>query len=289
MTLFNLKKTNPKHLCEAMRCTDAVYGSIPGELWGKDTVDLCAKHIAMAADYAEKSPPEGTATDAPTPSSALANAPDSTPVPAIPANWGERFASIHSEAASFEDQAKMVLAVVQRLPVASHQDMEDVAEYLRDAKTMRNVIESREKEITGPLTAVIRRCRELLSPAKKGWEEIEGRLRGLLSQAALQEQQRNQELMDAAAKAHAEGTDVSAPVRSMTTSSDLFGVTVRFVWNVIVEDVSKIPEEYTTRSANVGKLKEYAAKFEGQEPTPLPGVKFVKDAPLRVQSVRGVS
>jgi hypothetical protein len=285
-SLFNLKKTNPKHVCEAMRCSDAVHQSIPGDLWGKDEVDLCARHIVMAADYAEKAPPAP-----PTPLAAAA--PEQTALALgevdVPASLGQRAREIIGEVQESKANADETLELVRKLTISSHADMDDVAEYLREVKTFRDKIETKEKEITVPLNAILRRFRELLSPAKKSWTEAEGLLRGLLSQAALSEQQRNQALMDEAARAHAGGADASAPVQGMTTSSDLFGVSVRFVWTVIVEDADKLPEEYTTRTANVLKLKEYAAKFEGKEPDPLPGVRFEKTAPLRVQSVRGVS
>jgi hypothetical protein len=280
LNLFNIKKVNSRGGCEAMRCPERPHADVDGHLWGRVQVTLCAKHIAMAADYAEKNEAPPSTALVPAVASAIEG-------PELASSWAERAREIVKEVQASKSHAAETLELVRKLTIASHSDMEDVAEYLREVKTFRDTVESKEKEITTPLNGLLRQFRALIAPAKQAWTEVEGLLRGMLSQAALDEAQRNRQIMDEAAQAHADGADGSAVVQQMTTSSDLHGVNVRFVWNVVVEDVSKLPDAYVTRSANILKLKEYAAGFEGAEPEALPGVKFVKEAPLRVQSLRG--
>jgi hypothetical protein len=52
----------------------------------------------------------------------------------------------------------------------------------------------------------------------------------------------------------------------------------------VVTDVMLLPAEYVERRANLAKLKEYASSFKGLEPKAVPGVTWVRDAPLHVQS-----
>jgi hypothetical protein len=134
------------------------------------------------------------------------------------------------------------------------------------------------------LTGIVKRIRELIQPAKYEWSELERSLRSRISQAVIAEAERNQELLQAAAQAHADGEDATDLVRQTTISSDLEGVGVKLVWVAIVDDVSKLPDEYVIRKPDMQKLKGYVAGFSGEAPMPLPGVRFVQDAPLRVRS-----
>ena len=122
-----------------------------------------------------------------------------------------------------------------------------------------------------------------LGNAIGGWLYAETELRGKLAKAALLEHDRNQQLMQEAARTHAEGGDVTPVMGQLTTSTDLDGVSIKIVWKATIQDVTLMPDEYVIRLPDNKKLKEYAASFEGAEPTAVPGVIFERDATTRVR------
>jgi hypothetical protein len=265
-------------VCSAARCKEPVHGNCPGELWNDaHEVALCAKHMVLALEYAkyqEEHQPTALAVVPPSEIEGVQVAP----------TWQQRALEVITWIQSLQQQAEVIATSVRGHVIQSQQDMEEAGEQLRAAKGTRNDIKRYEDEVTAPLKAVLKRIAELTAPSKKAWEQAEGLLRGLLSQAALAEQERNRKLAEEAAQAHAAGQNVTVTVGQMTTSTDLQGITVRRIWNPVVQDVLKLPDEYVERRPNMLKLREYAASFKGSEPTPLPGVSFVQDAPL---SVRG--
>lgn len=277
-SLFKLKKKTALGQCEAMRCEDAS-SQLPGDLWVRQNVSLCPRHAAMAIDFAEKNPDYSPVEQL-----------EPVVIPKvdgvmIPPSWLGRVLVVIEEIRGSEKQADEILDLLkQGLVINSQALMEEVADWVRDVKTRRDEIESKEKEVTTPLTTVIRRIRDLVSPAKRKWAEAELALRKALTDAVLVEEQRNKQLAVAAAKAHAEGGDATEAVSKMTTSTDLSGVSFKIVWRPVVKDVKLLPAEYTIVLPNEKMLKEYAASFGGEEPTALPGVVFERDAPPRVMS-----
>lgn len=276
MTLFNIKKTTKPAQCEAMRCTSATAQTVPGDLWGKSHVGLCDKHIELAIQFADANPGYK-------PSAApLVKESDYLAGIDIPENWAENAYTVVSAIRDSEVEAKEVVKLVAELSVQSHEELASVSDFLRDVKTKRNDIEAGDKSVTGPLTAILKRVRALMAPAKQAWMDAESLLRQKLSDAAVAEAQRNQQLVHEAAEAHAQGQSTAEHLERMTTATDLQGVSVRLVWVVVVDDLSQLPAEYILCQPDLKKLKEYAASFDGEPPAPLPGVRFVQQAPLRV-------
>jgi hypothetical protein len=279
--LFTLKKKRTATQCSALRCLDpACDYAPPGEPWQlPEDVPLCNKHLGQVLTHLESGAPEQ-------PSTALAVVVEQVPILAdvqVPATWVQRASEVLVEIQQSEQEAVDTVAALAGVEVQNHAELVQVNDYLRDAKTRRNRIKAIEAEVLDPLKQILKRIGELTAPAKKAWELAEGTLRGIVTQAALAEAERNRQLAEQAAAAHAAGEDAATVVGRMTTSTDLQGTTVTFVWAAVVDDVSQLPEVYVERRPNVQKLKEYAASFQGREPAPLPGVSFIKDAPLRVR------
>jgi hypothetical protein len=240
-------------------------------------VALCAKHAALAYQYSEYLATRPQQAD-------LAVVPPAEIEGVqVPPTWLERAKEVITWIQSLQWQAEAVAAAAEGHVIENQTEMEIVSEELRKTKGTRNQIKQYEDEITLPLKQVLKRIAELTAPTKKAMERAEGLLRGILSAAAVAEAKRNQELAAQAAQAHVAGQDATVATGQMTTSTDLEGVSVKIVWSPVVQDVSKLPEQYVERRPNLSKLKEYAASFEGREPDPLPGVSFVQDAPLRVR------
>lgn len=279
--LFNIVK-NRKLLnaatCSAVRCKEEPEDNCPGELWNDPhDVALCSKHLALAYKYSEH-----LATQPQQPGTAIVPATGIEGVE-VPPTWLQRATEVVGWIRSLQKEAEAVAAAARGHVIQNQAEMEEISEQLRKTKGTRNQIQQYENEVTAPLKQILKKVAELTAPTKKAMETAEGLLRGVLSAAAVAEAQRNQQLAAEAATAHASGGDATVATGQMTTSTDLQGVSVRIVWNPIVKDAAKLPEEYIERRPNMLKLKEYAASFKGREPTPIPGVSFVQDAPLRVR------
>lgn len=276
MNLFNLKKTTKTGQCEAMRCTANASCTVPGDLWSKSATSLCDKHTEAVLQFAEANP--GYQPSA----AALVKGDDYLAGIVVPDSWAQNAYNFVTSVMASEAEAKDTLALVQGLTIQSHDDMASVADVLRDVKTKRNEIETGDKNTTGPLVAIVKRVRALIAPAKQTWTDAESKLRQLLNDAAVAEAKRNQQLVLEAADAHAQGADVTEHLAQMTTSTDLEGVSVRLVWVAVVDDLGQLPDEYVIRQPDLKKLGDYAKSFEGGEPDPVPGVRFLQQAPLRV-------
>ncbi|MFQ5339920.1 MAG: hypothetical protein ACE5F6_00080 [Anaerolineae bacterium] len=278
--LFNIVK-NRKLLnaveCSATRCKESPEGNCPGALW-KDPHDvaLCSKHMALAHQYSEYLASQPQESFAIVPGTEIEGV-------QVPPTWLDRAREVITWIQSLQRQAEAVAAAAQGHVIQHQAEMEVVSAELRKTKGTRNQIKQYEDEITSPLKQVLKRIAELTAPTKKAMEQAEGHLRGILSAAVVAEAKRNQELVDQAVEAHATGQDATVATGQMTTSTDLPGVSVKVIWNPIVQDIDKLPDEYVERRPNMAKLKKYVEGFDGREPYPLPGVSFVQDAPLRVR------
>lgn len=296
--LFNLKKTNIKNLCDAMRCTDPPQGTTIGDLWGRPEVDLCAAHLATALAFAEQNPDyvpgsdtspaatSGTATGTDTSSENTAIVKVVAEGVALPPTWLEQAYASIAEISGSLPEAEEQLELAKGFVINNQDDLQLVVDMTREVKERRDKYEQLEQAITKPLNAVIKRVRFLLNPAKSIWESVEGDLRGKINKQRLLEADRNQKLVDAAAKAQAEGGDATAPMQQITTSTDLEGASTRVFWRPIVTNVDELPDEYTFRVADEKKLKTYAASFNGAEPSPMTGVRFEREAASRITAVK---
>jgi hypothetical protein len=311
MPLPNLKKTTTPGQCEAMRCTE-LGDNIPGDLWGRDNVRLCARHaakaLAVALDYAEKSP-EHVADTGGEPPTQLALRFGEASVSVAPAssaaykragvgaqhigmrnvdgvlNWLQAVKSAVEGIQANTEEAASVLALAEQFEIVTHADMVSVAEWTQEAAKSLKQLESTEKEITSPISTAVSRIRSIFRPTKQLWVDAQTILRAQLAAARLREDERNRKIMEDAASAHAVGDD-RADLSGLTVSTDLDGVSMKVLWKAVVDDVMLLPLEYVIRVPDVKKLKEYCAAAEaaGTEPEPIQGVRFERDVAMRVQS-----
>lgn len=285
--LFNLKKTNPKNVCDAMRCPDAPHDTTAGDLWARENVSLCAKHLSLALTFAEHNPdyePAAEVVEAP-PNAALAKVAVGEAV--LPSTWLDRAQEVVALITGSKSEADEQLELAKAFQIENHEDFEMVATMTREVKTIRDQYETMEKEITQPLNAAVKKIRFILASSKTAWTEVESVLRGKMRDATLREAERNSEIVKQAAATAAAGGDAVAVVQNMTMSSDIQGVSNKIVWKHVVENVEMLPPEYQIKLPDDKKLKAYAESFEGDEPpTPIAGVRFERDTKQRVQSVK---
>jgi len=319
MPLPNLKKTTTPGQCEAMRCTE-LGEPLPGDLWGRDNVRLCARHSAMALDYAEKNPehleyaeknPEHVAPtseerqlaldgmgEAEKPSLALnvsaSSAAKRAGIGAQHIGLGSVenvlfwLAAVKSAVESIEGNTKEaadVMALATQFEIRTHDDMLHVAEWVHESNKSLKELERTEKEVSSPISTALSRIRGIFRPTKQLWTDAQALLRAQLAAARLREDENNRKVMEDAASAHAAGDD-RADLSGLTVSTDIDGVSMKLLWKAVVEDAMLLPLEYVIRVPDAKKLKEYCAAAEaaGTEPEPIAGVRFERDVAMRVQS-----
>jgi len=308
MPLPNLKKTTTPGQCEAMRCTE-LGAPLPGDLWGRDNVRLCARHSAMALDYAEKHPEHVAETGGELPAQlalgigeatvSVSPAPSSTAykragVGAQHVGLGSVesvlvwLAAVKSAVESIEGNTKEaadVMALATQFEIRTHDDMMHVAEWVHESNKSLKELERVEKEVSSPISTALTRLRGIFRPTKQLWTDAQALLRAQLAAARLREDENNRKVMEDAASAHAAGDD-RADLSGLTVSTDLDGVSMKLLWKAVVEDAMLLPLEYVIRVPDVKKLKEYcgAAEAAGTEPAPIAGVRFERDVAMRVQS-----
>jgi hypothetical protein len=263
--LFKLAR-GKKEGCQANRCKENEVYSIPGELWGRAEVDLCKRHAEEAAQFAEANPDY----QPPQPSGAALTEVDS---------------SLNEELQAKAKEAQDTLEALKDYKPETQEDLQDVRDWLKDAKVRRNWLEVREKEITGPMRQAENRVRDLFRPAKQFWADVEILLKAKISAMRLQEEQRNKEALAAAAQAQQQGDEVGVQtaLSQVTTVGDLKGISTRIKWKFEVVNAAEVPRQYL--KVDDVKLREYCSKFKGeQRPHPIPGIKFIEDVPVSVRT-----
>jgi hypothetical protein len=282
MELFKLKKATKHGQCEAMRCVDeptpeAVFGA----LWGLTSgVSLCVKHYEMARSYAVQSDRQLPFKEADSASTAIV--PVSEEIVGFRSGglqgWLVRVHEVLQALGASATEAKSVVEVAKSLTVEDQASLSDVAEWATAVKAKLKDVVALEKEITAPLATAIARLRELVKPAKQGWTDAEHLLRAHLEAAALRQAEHNRAL---AVEVQSEET-----VGKLLHTSDLSGVSLKLRWQAVVEDVSKLPDEFVTRIPNLKKLKEHCAAAGENEPEPIPGVRFERAVDSRIQAAK---
>lgn len=265
MKLFNLTKS-AKDGCEANRCKATEdLAELPGELWGRTQVKLCPRHADEAIAFAKANPDYK---------------PD-TPVAAA----AEPDPSLDAELERVRKEAEVALEKLEDWEVRTQDDLVEVNEWLRITKAKRNWLEGREKRITKPIQVSLSEVRALFAPAKTHWANVEVILKAKIAQAKLREEQQNREALAAAADAHATGDTpgTQTALAHVTTVGDLKGTTTVGKWKYEVVDASQLPRAYL--KVDDAALRAHCAKFTSdQQPTPIPGVKFIPDVQVRTRA-----
>lgn len=297
MPLPNLKKTAAVGQCAAMRCTDKGE-ELPGDLWGASVVVLCARHLGMALEYAERNPEAvpGEAIKRQT-EIAFPESSSLTEQHALGAKhvgmgnvdgvlgWLTAVKSAVDGIGVNNAEAQSVLDLAKAFEINTHDDMVLVAEWTQESAKSLKELERSEKEISSPISTALSRIRSIFRPTKQLWVDAQVLLRAQLAAARLREEDNNRRVMEEAASAHAAGDD-RADLSGLTVSTDLEGVSMKVLWKAVVDDVMLLPLEYVIRIPDAKKLKEYCAAAEaaGAEPEPIAGVRFERDVAMRVQS-----
>lgn len=262
--LFKLSRSK-KDGCEASRCKETEVQDIPGDLWGRESVRLCQRHISEALAFAEANPDY----QPPEPGAGLSTVDQ----------------ALDQELAAKAQEARETLEALRDYTPQTQEDLEDVRDWLKDAKVRRNWLEAREKEITTPMRASIEKVRALFRPAKQFWADVELLLKSKISAMRLQEEQRNQQALEAATQAQQAGDQagVQGALSQVTSVGDLRGISTRIKWRFEVVNAAEVPREYL--KVDDQKLREYCSRFKGdQRPNPIPGIQFFEDVPVTVRT-----
>jgi hypothetical protein len=183
-------------------------------------------------------------------------------------------------------EAEDALALAQGYSIETQTDLEDVGAWAQEAKAQVKAISAQEKEITEPLGTALSRLRDIFKPAKRTWASVEDTLRASLVAAKTREVERNKQLMMEAADAHANGEDASEVLARVTSTAGISGVSMTLRWVAILVDANLLPDAYIVRVPNVKALKDHCTAAGGDEPGPIPGVRFELDVASRIQAAK---
>lgn len=153
--------------------------------------------------------------------------------------------------------------------------------FLRDVCRAKDAIEEKRKSFTTPLNAVLRQLNDEFRPAREALEAVERQLKaaiGAYRVAELATQRAAYELAARAMQANEPRVLTEAlAVAEQAGPAELAGTSVREVWTAEVIAPDLLPETYTKRVPDVERIDEAASSTPAdKEPTPIPGVKFVK-------------
>ena len=263
--LFKLTKST-KEGCEASRCkeTEALQ-EVPGDLWGRTQVRLCDRHAKEAAKFAEQNP------DHEPPGAQITSPLD---------------ASIEAILGKLEEEAQQILGMLEGWEITTQEDLQDANDWLRAAKTKRDYIETREKELTVPIQQSIKLIRDRHAPAKKNWANVEIILKGKIAKVALRQEEQNRKALAEAAEAH-QADDLAgtqSALSKVVTVQDLPGTSARGKWRFEVVDASQIPRAFL--KVDEAALRAHVAKYDlSERPPDIPGVKFIADMQVASRAI----
>jgi len=306
--IFNLKSSTKPDECHAVRCKEEVFvrsrveclsedgqngsgeevliASILQPVWGVDSVELCVRHMNIASTYVRSESSKGIPeekTDIVVADKSVAKA-----IGWSEGTWLLQVQRVLQKIDEYRAEGEEVMSVATSYEVRTQQDLVDIGAWVQDAKAKLKEIAFQEKEITGPLATALSRIRDLFRPSKQAWVDAEAVLRAHLVAATLREEENNRKATAEAASAHATGGDATEALAKVITTSDIEGISLKVVWKAVVEDASKMPDEYIIRVPNLKMLKEHCSAAGDSEPGPIPGVRFERDVASRVQTPKAV-
>jgi hypothetical protein len=303
--LFPLKKATKPGECHAMRCKAPheqshsahalddegrpdLLAPVLELIWGVEAVDLCTRHTRAATEYAQHALRVSVVPEAIVVSERETQG-------AKFVGWTAKntanqwLAKVTDAVDGLEvrlQEAEAALALAQDYSIETQTDLEDVGAWAQEAKAQVKAISAQEKEITEPLGTAMSRLRDIFKPAKRTWASVEDTLRASLVAAKTREVERNKQLMAEAADAHANGEDASEVLARVTSTAGISGISMTLRWVAILVDANLLPDAYIVRVPNVKALKDHCTAAGGDEPGPIPGVRFELDVASRIQAAK---
>lgn len=273
--LFRIKRRSRDKTCQAVRCHNKSEVDLPGDLWREDAVELCENCAVIALTFAEAYPEYEPPQTAFTPQ--------------------ERAELKHL--IIIQEQIKLkgregldVLGIVRKHMITNQMELERSNTWLLQIVQERKTLEAQKEEIVGPMKLALSRVQALFRPVEQHWADAELMQRRKIELWKAGEADHNERAMAAAAEAIAAGDDgaATAALAKITNTAELEGTTLTEVWDVEIEDVYKVPQEYLhPPRPDISALKIYARTEANEGRVPLvPGVKFVKSARSTVRGVK---
>lgn len=183
-----------------------------------------------------------------------------------PADMGER-------AEEYEE----VLAELELLVIANHEDYDFVTDQLINIKRMYKEIEKRRKAAVNPGNEEKKVIQGWYKPPLLFLEECERVIKRIVGEYNQKVARANEaKMMASAAAARKNNFEAAqAAVQTVQSTPEKKGVSVKEFWNYEVEDEDKIPDEYFVRILDEDLLKEHCEA--GGKPEPVSGVRFFLD------------
>lgn len=179
--------------------------------------------------------------------------------------------------ANYQARAPQITQVVEVLPLTTPAEIDRATVVLRSIKALHASLEAERKALVGPLKTEAKEIDERYRAPRRELERVERLLKTRIADVHMRAEEERTAALQAASNA-AKGGDTAAAhaavVQAGAGAPETPGVSVRYEWGCMVENVALVPREYLT--VDVAKIKTIA-KAHGGGPTPpeaIPGLKW---------------
>ena len=178
-------------------------------------------------------------------------------------------------------------SLVEVLPLTNAAELDAAAAVLRQIKTIEKELEAERKALVEPLKAESSAIDARYREPRRALERIEGMLKRRIGEVHAAAEAARTAALQAASEAAQAGDTAAATLavtQAATPPPETPGVSVRYKWVGLLQDVTRVPREYMT--VDVQALKRAAAPAGGgpTPPPPIPGILWHREA---IVSARG--
>jgi len=156
-------------------------------------------------------------------------------------------------------------------------DADFAAEILRDVKARHKALEVERKKITGPLNTATRAVNALFKPPRELLEDVERMIKGKIASYLEAREAANAAAIEAASTADTP-EQASEALATVEQAEAPAGVSVRHKYRAVVFNPEIVPDQFCMPDeAAIQSFTDTAVRMNG-EPTPIPGVRFEREA-----------
>lgn len=178
--------------------------------------------------------------------------------------------------AAREKEARDILEGFKSFEIEDDDDYEVAAEAVKEVKRIFKDIEGRRKKITAPLNEALKEFRAWYQPALTVLTNTEAYLKGKMGTYTTLQKEKAVKAMQLTAAASKAGDFDAAHEASkgIVEAPTAQGITVTYYYDYIIQDLSQVPERF--KALDHSGVKIYLKGFGKEEPTPVPGLEFVR-------------
>lgn len=168
------------------------------------------------------------------------------------------------------------------LVLETQAQVDAVGAVLLEAKRRARTLDTRRKELVGPLSAAVKRINDLFREPIQWLESCEAECKRALAAFAVSEERRTAALLAEASRASSVGNVLAAgdAIAAVASVSNLAGVTARAIWRLRVVDAAAVPRQFCVPDERLITAYGKANADADGTPPAIPGVEWYADAQI---------